>query len=47
MSPTACRTPSLEARLAGDPFARAGVATYQVIEVAVRFTDPRLAFVME
>lgn len=37
----------LEARLAGDPFAQAGLATYQIIKVAVRLSDPRLAFLTE
>lgn len=37
----------LEARLAQDPFAQAGLATYQITKVAVRFADPRLAFLME
>lgn len=38
---------ALDARLAQDPFAQAGVATYQVIKVAVRLADPRLAFLTE
>lgn len=36
--------PELEARLAQDPFAQAGLATYHITQVAVRFTDPRLDF---
>lgn len=37
----------LVARLAQDPFAQAGIATYQVIQVAVRLADPRLAFLLD
>lgn len=37
----------LEARLAQDPFAQAGVAAYQVIEMAVGMSDPRLAFLVQ
>lgn len=37
----------LEARLAQDPFARQGLASYAVTRMAVRMTDPRLAFLME
>lgn len=37
----------LEARLAHDPFAQAGAATYQIIKVGVRLADPRLAFLVE
>lgn len=37
----------LEARLAEDPFARQGLASYAVTQMAVRMADPRLAFVME
>lgn len=38
---------ALEALLAEDPFAMAGVAEYRVIEVAVRKADPRLGFLVE
>lgn len=37
----------LEARLAQDPFAQAGAATYQIVKMSVRFSDPRLAFLTE
>lgn len=37
----------LEERLAGDPFAQQGLATYAITRVAVRLADPRLAFLME
>lgn len=38
---------ALDARLARDPFAQAGVASYQVVEVAVKLADPRLGFLVE
>ena len=37
----------LEARLAEDPFARQGLASYAVTQVAVRMADRRLGFLME
>lgn len=37
----------LEARLAEDPFARQGLASYAVTQMTVRAADPRLAFLME
>jgi uncharacterized protein YciI len=37
----------LDARLAQDPFAQAGVASYQVVGFSARLTDPRLAFLQE
>lgn len=37
----------LDARLAQDPFAQAGVASYQVVTVAVRMADPRMEFLVE
>jgi uncharacterized protein YciI len=36
----------LDCRLAEDPFAQAGVANYQVVEVEVRLADTRLAFLL-
>ena len=37
----------LEARLALDPFAQAGAATYHITKVSVKFSDPRLAFLVD
>jgi len=37
---------SLDAILASDPYVRAGVAEYQVIEVAVKFANDALKFLL-
>jgi len=37
---------ALDARLAQDPFAIAGVARHRVIELAASSADPRLAFLL-
>ncbi|HTH16034.1 MAG TPA: YciI family protein [Magnetospirillum sp.] len=37
----------LEALLAQDPFAQAGFATYQIVEMEARKADPRLDFLVE
>ncbi|MGE5478577.1 MAG: YciI family protein [Bacteroidales bacterium] len=36
----------LDRRLAADPFAQAGVANYQVVQMEVRLADARLAFLL-
>ncbi len=35
---------ALDARLAEDPFARAGLVQVEVVDYAIRVADPRLAF---
>jgi uncharacterized protein YciI len=38
---------ALEARLALDPFQQAGLVTHHITEMAPRFADPRLNFLVE